>query len=237
MKTKPIALLPAMAFVAALMTGTAHAQNIDTTTAWDGSNTLSGFGSMPTFGQTITVPAGYDRLTGFSFYIDAMGHSRPFRAAVYAWDVTQQHAVGSPLWQSAPVAITGADGTVLEYAFAPPGGVPVTPGGTYVLLGTTLYDGGSGTPSWGFLQTNAYSGGGFVYLGSMNSALLTGTAWADMGVWDLVFKAAFASPSSHPVQATPVPSLQGAALALLGLALAGAALLFIHSRYPGAPKP
>ena len=226
-----------LAATAALTAAAASAQNIDTRPAWDGSNTLGGFGSTPTFGQTITVPAGHDRLTGFSFYIDAMGHSRPFRAAVYAWDAAQQRAVGSPLWQSAPVSITGTDGDVLEYAFAPPGGMPVAPGQTYVLLGTTLYDAGSSTPSWGFLQSNAYSGGGFVYLGSTNSAHLTGTAWADMGVLDLVFKATFAAPPSPPVQATPVPGPQGAALALLGLAMAGAGLRSIRPRCTGARKP
>ncbi|MFT3778838.1 MAG: hypothetical protein QM772_11290 [Ottowia sp.] len=238
MRPQPLALL--LAATAALTANAAHAQNIDTTAAWDGGNTMGGFGGTPTYGQTITAPAGHDRLTGFSFYIDSTGQSRAFRAAVYAWNVAQQRAVGEALWQSAPVTIASAGGHILEHAFAPPGGVPLTPEQTYVLLGTTLYDTGSGSMNWGWLMSDPYSSGGFVYLGSTDPADLTGTAWSGTGARDLVFKATFAAaPPPPPAQAAPVPvpGPQGAALALLGLAMSGATLRFRRLLRPGPRKP
>jgi len=225
MQPRPPALLLAAA-AATFLAGAASAQNIDTTPAWDGLNTMGGFGGTPTYGQTITAPVGQSRLDAFSFYIDARGLSLTIRAAIYAWDAAQQHAVGSALWQSPPVTVSGASGTIAEYTFAPPGGVPVTPGQRYVLLGTTLYDAGNGPVNWGWLQTDPYAGGEFVYLGSTDSADLTSAAWASTGTRDLVFKAAFAAavPAPPPVaQPLPVPGLDGAGLVLLGLALAGAA--------------
>lgn len=226
------------AAMAALTASAANAQHIDTTTAWDGVTAMGGFGGTPTFGQTITAPAGHDRLIAFSLYIDTRGNARPFRAAVYAWDVAQQRATGSALWQSAPVTVSGASGTVLEYAFAPPGGVPVTPGQAYVLLGTTLYDAGSGSMGWGWLDASPYGGGGFVYLGGISPADLTGTAWSGTGARDSAFKAVFAEVAPPPpAQPTPVPGPQGDALALLGLGLAGAAFRSIRRMHPGARKP
>jgi len=223
---RPIALLLAAAAAAA------QAQDIDTTTAWNGSSTVGGFGGTATYGQTITAPPGNNRLVDFSFYIDARGMSLPFRAAVYAWDTAQQHAVGNALWQSEPVTITGDvtgdSGAMLEYAFTPPGGVPLVAGQTYVLLGTTVYDGAGGPVEWGWMTGDPYGGGSFVYQASATPASLTDTPWAGWSVSDLAFKTSFAAAAPPPppipqAAPTPVPGLHGAGLPLLALALGSAA--------------
>lgn len=202
----------------------AHAQNIDTTGAWDGAWVMPAFGGIAaTFGQTVTVPTGQNGLTGFSFYIDSRGQSRPFRAAVYAWDTAQKHAVGNALWQSGPVAITGAKGVFKEYAFTPPGGVTVVPGQTYVLLGTELFDAGNGDSNWALLKADGYGGGNFVYMSSaMAIDLTSGWIWGSLGANDLAFKVQFAANVAPPA---PVPGLQGATLAWLTLGVLGLAWL------------
>lgn len=232
MQLHPIAI--ALAVTAALAVFAANAQNVDTTPDWDGQLTITGFGGETSYGQTITAPAGHDRLASFSFYIDGKGLNSTFQASVHAWDAAQKRAVGNALWQSAPATAAGASGTLVEHVFTPAAGIPVVPGQTYVLLGTNLSPPGSGLLAWGYLNASTYGGGNFIY-----TTDITGTVW-DFGTNDLAFKATFAPappPPPPPIQAIPVPGPQGAALALLGLTMAGAGLRSIRPRRTGAPKP
>lgn len=86
---------------------------------------------------------------------------------------------------------------------------------------------------WGWMHYDAHSGGGFVYLGANSPADFTSMTWANTGARDSAFKATFAA--MPPIQ--PVPGPPHAALALLGLALAGAAFPSTRLLRQGARKP
>ena len=60
---------------------------IDTTSSWDGSNFIGGFGypNTATYGQTVTTPNGDTVLDSFSFEMDLPANLL-FRGEVYAWN-------------------------------------------------------------------------------------------------------------------------------------------------------
>jgi hypothetical protein len=175
--------------------GSARADVIDTSGAWDGSSFVMQFGvpNTATYGQTITVPLGSSRLQSFSFAMN-LPATTIFRGEVYAWDGSK--ATGPSLYESGP-RTTGGSGSFQWITFNT-GGVNLTPGGQYVLFASVSKDylAGSGNGSWGYLGgADVYPGGGFVYLNNGGDpsqwTSQTWSTWLGGGPDDLAFKASF----------------------------------------------
>ncbi len=226
----PLALLVAAGIAAALPARAST--TIDTTPTWNatGQQNIGGWGEpdTATFGQTITAPANVISLQDFSFYLtNDPGNMGPvsinYKAYVYAWDGTE--ATGSPLYTSSTTS-TGTLGSGFTTLTATPGtAVAVTPGQQYVLFFSTsgVQDGGTQGADFGYVGSDAYAAGQFVYLNSGND----NTQFTVPGGWgtstdlaypagsDLAFKADFA-PGGSPA---PEPS-EAATLSLVALLLA-----------------
>jgi hypothetical protein len=154
---------------------------IDTTTGWNGSQSISPFGegSSATYGQTFTVSIGNTILNSFSFYLND-GHSGDpdpinFVAYVMAWDGSK--ATGSILYESAPQTTAGAAGFEL-FSFNT-GGLALNGGQQYIafLSTSTQFDGQDDRGSMATVN-DAYAGGGFYYFNNGSDfGLLTTSAW------------------------------------------------------------
>jgi hypothetical protein len=187
----------------ALLTSAVHAQNIDTTPSWDGFSFIYPFGvpDTSTYGQTFTVGSS-STLDSFSFFVTpSSGDPIDYKAYVYAWDGVNNHATGPALFASAP-SVIGNSGSGFTEIITNTGGVSLTSGAQYVAFFSVseLYTGSGGTNAWGYIGSDAYSGGGFWFFNNVDdfSALTTDT-WENFiggGVDDLAFKASFSGSAS-----------------------------------------
>jgi hypothetical protein len=110
---------------------------------------------------------------------------------VYAWDGTK--ATGSALYESKPKTISFSDGLFHKVGFRPTL-VPVTPGAQYVIFASIDKDYEKCTNSyemgWGYIGSDVYSGGGFVYQNNAGDEnQWTATPWNTFGGADIAFKA------------------------------------------------
>ena len=223
----------ALAALAALGLGVvapAGAQTISTVPNWNGSTSVAAFGTTDTatYGEVVTAPSGH--LNSFTFYFaNYDGGSYQTNADVYAWNGT--HAVGSALAASGPYTV--ANGA----AFAPitfTANANLTAGQQYVLfVNTSASFGAGGNSELGFVTSDPYAGGQFVYDNNNgNFGALTSSTWDhysntatnqnnDFGNGaDLAFTANFAPSAPVPEASTTVSLGLLLALGLGGLVIA-----------------
>ncbi len=168
---------------------------VATTNAWDGTNSISGFGepNTGTFGQTFMVPLQTPVLTRFTLFISNVTDSVSFQFCIMPWNGSE--ATGPILYQSAETNTTGASGWQ-SYTFRPRF-LPLLPGSNYVAFITA--SGPAGQAAVGSPAGYPYTNGNFVYNNNgTNFSLLTNTTWtAPNPTSDLAFAAIFGgSPAS-----------------------------------------
>ena len=203
------------------ITGTARATTIDTAATWDGAEYINAFGEpdTATYGQTFNLSAGSDTsLDSVTFYVDDFSNpdSIDFAFYLYEWDGTK--ITGASLFESAPMATSNAVG--FETFTVNTGGVTLLTGTDYVffLSASNFFDGEPGNGKMGFLTSDPYSGGTFVYMNNGNDfGLLSTTPWSIRLTQDLAF--------TMELSAVPEPST----LLLLGSGLIG--LGFVRRRF------
>lgn len=196
----------------------AHAATINTASSWDGSSLITPFGETDTatYGQTFTVGAD-NVLQSFSFFLGGFeSEAVDFAAYVMGWDGAQ--AEGSILYQSTKQT-KDSNSSFEEFTFNT-GGINLTSGQQYVafLSASNFFDGILGTTGMGYLDSDVYSGGGFVFRNNGSDfSLLTSTPWETFignGVDDTAFKASFTSSAAIPTPAL-LPGLIGMGVATL----------------------
>ncbi|MBX3596017.1 MAG: autotransporter outer membrane beta-barrel domain-containing protein [Rhizobiaceae bacterium] len=170
--------------------GMSLAQNIDTYSAWDGTNFISSFGVLntATYGQTITPTADQTNLTDFTFYLNlGSGSGVQAQAYIYEWDSAASRITGTALYQSgifaAPTTATYDPVTLTT------GGVTLVPGTTYAVFFTTSNITGQSNSSyrWASVDDTVYSGGQFIYMNNgTNFANLLANTWSSISM-DLAF--------------------------------------------------
>lgn len=211
----------------AVSSATAGNITLNTTAAWNGTDAMDAFGvpNTSTYGQTFVAPAGAGALEDFTFFIKTEAGSRLLaRPFVMRWTGGLYGgeggtAVGPTLHLGSPITLVPTGG--FEEVLLDVGGVPVTPGSSYV-LGLTISDpadfnASTGKSVWGIIGNHVSGlksgGGGFVFFNNLDQiGELETVPWdnfIDLG--DLAFKATF-SP--------PVPEA-GSSLAFLALGLFG----------------
>jgi len=206
-------LAAALCVGALFATGASAATTIETLSAWDGSDSVSPWGTVGTqvYGQSITAPAGASLLTGFSFRIKDIGSPINFAAHVYAWDGAK--ITGPALFNLGGQSIAGgASGSFLPVSIAT--SVAVTPGSQYMMFLSTIDEPQSTTAtSWGYLNgADAYAGGGFFFFNTNSFASLSADAWENFGGKDdLAFSASFDGTTVVPVPGALGLMLSGAA--------------------------
>jgi hypothetical protein len=214
--------------VLVVVSGSARADLIDTTTAWNGTTSVGPFGASPSrhlpgggpYGETFTIGATNTTLDSFSFWV-RQGPKGPLtvEGVIMAWNGSQP--VGSPLFTSAPVITNnnGGKGGFQELTFTT-GGLALNPGQQYVAILTDL--GGHGRV--GVVPNSGATNPGGLFVFMHNFPIPGGPptpSWhLAPGGRNLAFQASFYAPPG--VSKTPAPSgLVLGALGACGLAAFG----------------
>jgi hypothetical protein len=190
----PVAVLMAVMVMTASV---GAAQTI--TTLPDENDTRRPFGCPNTgaYGQVITVPAGENTLSSFSFRMN-LPAAEVFRGMVFAWDGTTPTATGSALFTSGPTSTAGAGMETVTFTTS---GVAVVAGQQYVLLAQADC---TATPAdtnglLGTVEPGTYAGGDFVFQqnGGDATQLTTGVWETFLAPVDLAFEAVFGAEASR----------------------------------------
>ena len=213
------AWIAALALALTVGVSAAQAQNIDTRPAANRQINALGMG-QPSFGQTITIPPGQNRITSFSIGFYSVPATFTFEGVVMAWDGAK--ATGPVLYRSNLRATTGP--TSQYIAFTPATPITVTPGAVYVLILSTANGAGTGSGNlWGAPDAAYPDGALYFTRGGLTEADWT-RSWA-ISQGDLGFTTDFAY-----VAPAPIPTLSEWAMIALSLTLAGGAVLYIQRR-------
>ncbi len=195
--------------------------NLDTTgsTDWNGTDAFGQLGdatgALATFGQTVTVPAGATRLSGFSLELNPnLADFSRLKLYVFNWDDSNHWATGTSLYTSGLI-------DSLPNGFQSVGAANLTldllAGSQVVLVlsAEELADSTEDAAEAGFAisgQADAYSLGAAFLLGSGGGDLthLTDTPWIELGGNN---HSDFAFTANFTVSPDPVPEAGTAAAA------------------------
>lgn len=159
------------------------------------------------YGQSFTAPTA-EPLQSVTFVIDDAGSAIDFDAFVYDW--TGSSVTGPALGSALGLSTAGVFG--YESVTAEFGGVPMTPGETYVAFFEATSVGAS---QWRNGTSGAYAGGARVFLNADEGGVTD--PWSVSPTRDTSFTLVFEGVAGGAGADVPVP----AALPLLAAALAG----------------
>jgi hypothetical protein len=183
---------------------------IDTTTGWNGVESVApfgdGFSAGGAYGQTFVPPDSHSVLESFSFWVwhapdlDTSGQPLQFSAVVMAW--ATDRAAEPVLFESSIQTIDVDETVPMEFVFTT-GGLHLTPGQKYVAFlnaSTEFWDHITTSTRVGFLGGGVCCGGGDAYTGGeawfLNTfgffQFVSILPWGNFfGVSDLAFRATF----------------------------------------------
>ena len=177
------------------------AQTINTTTAWDGSSSISAWNSdvTETIGQTIGPTSSQTRLSSFTFELSQIGGTTPmqYQAFVYQWNSGNKTLMGPALFTSG--VLTAPTGIAYTPVTINTGSLALTAGLQYMLFFTTTSVSQVSNAQYqvGKTSGNSYIAGGALYSGSGSFSSLSSLEWEDPGL-NLAFIATFGSSSIAP---------------------------------------
>jgi hypothetical protein len=155
-------------------------------------------GAPRVIGQAVVVPANAGVLTQFSLELAAVAGKGPItaRAVVFPFDSVGGRNTGEPVYTSEPVTISSTALTRLNFST---GNLALTPGDTYLLGLTTIYDAQTSTNegSLGLSANSLYTQGRVWFNTAVITDLNPGQAFnADSPGSVLTFAATFISDPS-----------------------------------------
>ncbi len=165
--------------------------SISTTSAWNGSDEILGWGPTPSYGQTFTAPvaSGGTVLNNFSLYLKQYsGVQQNYKFYLYNWGGTAPS--GAAVFTSGP--LTAPSSSSFTKVTFNTNNTPLTSGGKYLAVISTLgLSNSSGSYYAGFIQQSSYTGGDFTYSNSATSIEdPTWLTWAGSNNADLAFELA-----------------------------------------------
>ncbi|WP_428152212.1 IPTL-CTERM sorting domain-containing protein [Brevundimonas sp.] len=169
-------------------------------------------GIQSVIGQSVSPPSG--RLDSYTLYLRRNTATLSVIPFVYEWTGDPQPYPTTVVWTGAPVSVTATAITPVTFTT---GGVVLDPAKIYVLAVRLANPAETGT--YGQNEAGTYAPGSRVF---GNTTTLNG---GGVSVRDLPFSATFT-----PTVPAPVPTLSEWAMILLGLTLAGAAVLIVQQR-------
>ncbi|WP_156902292.1 PEP-CTERM sorting domain-containing protein [Azohydromonas australica] len=205
---------------------------IDTTPGAESEIVYFGEPDTTTYGQTFMTPHADTRLDSFTFFLShIIGSTVRLRAYVYEWNEAEGRVEGSALYTSGVRNLLPGQVQFRPFTIRTQG-VELTPDQDYVAFFSTagLFDGVAGQARWRSIETDAYSGGHFVYHNS------GGHLPDPLTKWDCGSNCDFQGPSSDlafrmTFNMPPVPEPSTAVLLLVGLGMVGVA-----TRRRGSPE-
>ena len=167
---------------------------INTYKVFDGHRVVAPFGypDTTTYGQTVTVPAGWSAITKVTFYMTGLaGVSQQIvvRGEIYGWNGV--HATTSIAEsEKQKLAFDNPDFNEVKLKFT---NAIVEPGEQYVVFASIDPDykeaDGDYTVSWGAVDGGSYTGGGLVFQNnSGKESDWTSTAWTPVPNYDAAVK-------------------------------------------------
>ncbi len=194
-------LFKSVAFLALVGAASAYGQTISTLSSWDNTTGYSPFGypNTATYGETFVAPGS--ALYDITFELNTPA-SDTFKGYLFAWSGSA--VTGSALYTSDVMSTTGS-GSYEAVTFNV-GGVPLTPGDSYVFFASTSETAGSGTGQWGAIFSSSF-GGSFVYENNGTDI----SQWSNAGDWTVT-----GASSAFTADFAPTPEPTSLALAGLG---------------------
>jgi len=218
LELRPLALAAALTVALAAAAGPALAQNIDTTSQWNGTSFISSWGypNTSTYGQTFTPTGTQFSLNNFTFYLSQSSGAAPqYQAFVYEWNGATSRITGNALYASG--VLTAPSGATYNAVTINTGAVSLTPGKTYVLFLTLSTQGvqASGAYRYGSLSNNtAIQNGQFVFMNNgTDFSQLSTLAWSNIAQ-DLATILRFSPPVAYSVNAMGNNAAVGASYSL-----------------------
>lgn len=186
------------------------AQTIDTTTAWDGSSSISAWNTTvtETIGQTILPTSGQTKLGSFAFELSQIGGTTPmqYQAYVYQWNNANNTTTGPALFTSS--VLTAPSGIGYTPVTVNTGSLALTAGVQYILFFTTTSVSQVSNAQYqiGKVPGTPYAAGQAYYSGSGSLSDLGSTKWAEPGL-EFAFIATFitATSTSSTSSSSPPP--------------------------------
>lgn len=198
-----------------LCAANAGASVIDTTPAWDQIHGIDPWGAderaTSTYGQTFTVGSVDTVLSSFSFYMTSANVR--YQAYVAAWDGSKASQI---IWDSRVLsANSGKPNFDFDTFKINTGALRLSANTEYAIFFSTagLHGSYNDMSRWGFVGSDAYTGGHFVYTNNGNDKqALTGKEWDSAHNFP-----AMSADLAFQVELAPVPEPETWLMLLAGL--------------------
>ena len=172
------------------------AEDIDTHTSWNGSNSVTSWGypNTLTYGQYFLAPDGETAVHSFDFYLRPAGTPADikYKSYLYQFDSSNLRVVGGEIWSSGQKTLSNTTSGFKQVTSTVSSG-SITPGETYVIFLSAYDQGNTDRSVWGFgiNSSSVLDSSAFLFRNDEDPTS-TDTEWENfIGFGDLAFKVYF----------------------------------------------
>ena len=205
-----LSLISCFIFLGSAAFKTIKAQDIDTTSSWNGTTDFSLFGvqfsnTIKTVGQYFTAPEGVIGINSWDFYLKPRSSSNDnlnYKAYLFQFDNSNANVVGQEIWSSSQETHVRSSDNFEQINTLVSGDVSITPGKDYVIFFSVYGLDNDDTNGWRFgtPQEDVLSSSRFVFLRSSDptssSSTWSGFTFRGSTEYDLAFKIDFIEGST-----------------------------------------
>ena len=198
---KKLSIISCFIFLGSAPFKTIKAQDIDTTSSWNGTTDFSLFGvqfsnTIKTVGQYFTAPEGVIGINSWDFYLKPRSSSNDnlnYKAYLFQFDNSNANVVGQEIWSSSQETHVRSSNNFEQINTLVSGDVSITPGKDYVIFFSVYGLDNDDTNGWRFgtPQEDVLSSSRFVFLRSSDptssSSTWSGFTFRGSTEYDLAF--------------------------------------------------
>ena len=198
---KKLSIISCFIFLGSAPFKTIKAQDIDTTSSWNGTTDFSLFGvqfsnTIKTVGQYFTAPEGVIGINSWDFYLKPRSSSNDnlnYKAYLFQFDNSNANVVGQEIWSSSQETHVRSSNDFEQINTLVSGDVSITPGKDYVIFFSVYGLDNDDTNGWRFgtPQEDVLSSSRFVFLRSSDptssSSTWSGFTFRGSTEYDLAF--------------------------------------------------